>query len=116
MAGVQPQDTGFINTLIMGAWSFAGAVAKGTSDWTNPITGKFDFARFITGVAAAIILGEIALGIAIYFNLDMRLTGALASVLGYLGPAPVIGFIAPLFEKIKGNKLFGTTDSDDKKV
>lgn len=97
MSRNQP-DTSDVNTVVMGLWALGGAVMRGMHDWTDPKTGHFTLWRAATGLVTAAVIGEIAVAMAIYMNIDIRLDGALAAVLGYIGPATTIGLITKRFE------------------
>lgn len=91
-------DGGFVNTALMGLWALGGAVARGMSDWVDPVSGKFTAWRAVSGLVTAVVLGEVAIGLTTYMNWDPLVTGALAAVLGYIGPAATIGILTKAFE------------------
>ena len=90
-------DAWSINNLIMGGWALGGSIARGMNDWRDPVTGQFVWWRMLAGLVTAVILGEVAIGTTAYFHVDPAVTGALAAVLGYLGPAVTMGFITRKF-------------------
>lgn len=71
----------------MGFWAFLGAVMRGSTDWKEPNTGKFSFSRFLASVATALVLGQMASAFGQWQHWEPYAISALASAVGYLGPA-----------------------------
>lgn len=96
-------DTEVLSVLSAAFFSLCGSIAR-AAQWRDPKTGKFMWWKIAVEIATALFLGEVALGIEGYFNIDSRATYALAGLLGYLGPAVVATFFA---QRIEGLKSFG---------
>lgn len=79
----------------MGFWAFLGSVMRGATDWKDPKTGKISPVRFFASVATALVLGQMASAFAQWQHWEPYATSALASMVGYLGPAATM----QLFQK-----------------
>lgn len=93
-----------IYTALMGFWAFLGGVMRAGADWTDPKTGRLSWARVSASVATAMVLGQIASAIGSHYHWEPAAIGALASFVGYLGPAATM----QLFQKRFG---LGGTDA-----
>lgn len=99
--------SGALTACIMGFWAFLGAVTRGATDWKDPVTKKFSAPRFGAAVATALALGQVANAIGQHWHWEPTATSALASFVGYLGPAATM----QLFK----TKFFGGGKDDDGK-
>ena len=49
-----------IATAFMGLWAFLGGIMRSGADWRDPKSGRFSFPMFITSMATAAVLGQVA--------------------------------------------------------
>jgi hypothetical protein len=91
-----------LNNLVMGFWAFCGAVMRGQKDWRDPETLQFSWWRMVVSLVTAFVLGEIAIGLSAQFHVVQPIIGGLSAVIGYVGPAPVVGFIVGLLKRFSG--------------
>src|SRR5690348_16040448 len=90
-----PQVGVFLSSTVMSFWAFMGAVMRRNSDWRDPATGKMSWPRVGISVATALVLGQTAVALGGYMKWEPAAIGALASFMGYMGPAATL----QLFQK-----------------
>jgi hypothetical protein len=90
-----PQASDVISGAVMGFWAFLGAVMRGTADWKDANTGKFSPGRLFASGATALVLGQMASAFGQWQHWEPYAISALASAVGWLGPAATM----QLFQK-----------------
>jgi len=93
-----PPVTEFVTTGIMGVSALMGALSKGYQ-WVDSKTGKFSWGMMASGLATAVFLAEIANAAGMYYGISIELRIAGAGIIGYIGPAGVMGFITGVMQK-----------------
>ena len=71
--------------VIAGVLAFCGAFMR-AGRWVDPGTGKFLFWKMAVELPIAVASGSVALGLATFYNWDLRIGYGIAGMLGLLGP------------------------------
>jgi len=88
-----PQNQDFLTTVGVATLAIIGGVAKG-AQWRDAKTGEMSFALLMSGIAASLVLAAAVRAIGVHYGIEPWAQVAIAGVLCYVGPDPIIRALA----------------------
>ena len=110
MNGPITPESDWFAYMVSGLLALGGSVAR-AGRWTDPKTGKFSVSQFGVEIAAAGVIGSMAVGLGVYAGWPLPIVGAISGLGGLVGPA----FLAGSFQAYLQRRLGSATDGRSNK-